>query len=315
MPTVLVIHDRPDGLARVLERRFPDLTVAYATTPEEVPTRLRDYQPEAVLSLSHSRFQGRHHRPAIEHPSVRWVHVGGSGYEHFLPWNAERVTVTNSAGVLSRFLAETATGAMIALNGGFLRYIDQQSRSEWQPRSFRPLLGQTLLVVGLGHIGGWVAHNAKALGMHVLATRRTRTAHESVDELFTPDRLPDIVGRADVVSLHLRLDDSTRHLLNAPLLAAMKPGALLLNTARGGVVDEAALVGALQNRHLGGAYLDVFETEPLPAASPLWQMPNVLVTPHASDSVADWPNRFTALFADNLQRWLDKEPLLNVVRP
>ena len=108
---------------------------------------------------------------------------------------------------------------------------------------------------------------------------------------------------------------ATRHLVDAAALAAMRPGAFLLNAARGAVVDEAALVDALRDGHLGGAYLDVFETEPLPAASPLWAMDNVLITPHASDVVVGWPARFAAHFADNLERWLAGKTLENVVDP
>ena len=113
----------------------------------------------------------------------------------------------------------------------------------------------------------------------------------------------------------MRLDAATRGLLSREAIAAMKPGACLVNTSRGAVVDEAALVDALRSGHLGGAYLDVFETEPLPAGSPLWTMPNVILTPHASDNIVGWPRRFAELFVDNLDRWRSGEPLLNRVSP
>ena len=113
------------------------------------------------------------------------------------------------------------------------------------------------------------------------------------------------------MSLHVRLNPATRGMLARDELAAMKPGAYLVNTSRGPVVDEAALIEALHSGRLGGAYLDVFETEPLPAESPLWTMPNVLITPHSSDNIHGWPRRFAELFADNLERWRSGEPLLN----
>ena len=113
----------------------------------------------------------------------------------------------------------------------------------------------------------------------------------------------------------MRLNAATRAMLSREGLAAMRPGAYLVNTSRGPVVDEAALVDALRSGHLAGAYLDVFETEPLPAESPLWAMPNVLITPHSSDNILGWPRRFAALFADNLERWRAGEPLLNPVTP
>ena len=151
--------------------------------------------------------------------------------------------------------------------------------------------------------------------MRVLAVRRRRTPHPGVDELLAPNELHAALGRADYVSLHVRADDETRHLIDAPALAAMKRGAVLVNTSRGFVVDEAALAGALESGHLGGAYLDVFETEPLPESSPLWSFENVLLTPHASDNIHAWPRKFIRLFADNLERWLAGEALVNRVRP
>ncbi|NQV44078.1 MAG: D-2-hydroxyacid dehydrogenase, partial [Rhodospirillales bacterium] len=122
-------------------------------------------------------------------------------------------------------------------------------------------------------------------------------------------------GQADFVSLHVRMSEQTRGMINGEMLAAMKPGSFLINTSRGPVVDEAALTEALQRGHLGGAYLDVFETEPLPSDSLLWDMPNVIITPHAADNVHDWVPRFAHMFVDNLERWNTGQNLVNVVVP
>ena len=315
MGPVAILHDTPEDCRDLLEARFPALDFRYATSGEEVLPVLEESDPEAVLSIKHPGFPGPTHRPSVLHPSVRWVHVGGSGYDHMTPWDPERVTLTNSTGVLSPYLAETVIGAILALNGGFLHYVARQRERRWQPRPFVPLGEQTLLVVGPGAIGGRVATRAKALGMHVLAVRRSGVPPPGVDELFGPGDLHAALGRADYVSLHVRANDETRHLIGAEALAAMKHGAVLINTARGLVVDESALVEALARGHLGGAYLDVFETEPLPGSSPLWDMENVLLTPHAGDNVHGWPRKFVRLFADNLERWLAGEALVNVVRP
>lgn len=312
---VLVLHATPEDFRAELEGRFPGIGFDYATSPDEVVPALERANPDAVLSLAQVPFRGPAHRPALLYPSVRWFHVGGSGDDHILPLEAARAVVTNSAGVLAPFLAETVIGAILALNGNFLAYAEQAKRREWRAHPFRPLRDRTLLVVGLGAIGGCVAANAKALGMRVIATRRRREPHPSVDALHPPEALLGIIGEADFVSVHLRADESTRHAVDARMLAAMKPGARLINTARGSVVDEEALVAALASGHLGGAYLDVFETEPLPRASPLWSFPNVLLTPHSSDSVGDWAARFARHFGDNLDRWNAGAPLLNVVKP
>jgi phosphoglycerate dehydrogenase-like enzyme len=312
-PSVLVLHDRPDDFRDLLRARFPDLAIAYATTPEEVAPALEEARPEVVFSIKQPDFPGSTHRPAVDFASVRWFQVGGSGFEHIVPWDGGRLTVTNCAGVLSRFLAETVTGAMLMLNGGFPRYLRQQAEALWAPHPFRPISDQTLLVVGLGEIGGQVAANAKALGMRVLGIRRRQEPHPAVDELLPPDALFDALARADVVSLHLRLGEETRGLFGRRAFAAMRPGALFINTARGPIVEEAALVEALRSGHLGGAYLDVFETEPLPPESPLWGFETAVLTPHASDNVTDWPRIFAAFFADNLDRWRAGEPLRNRV--
>jgi len=315
MRPVLVAHSDPDDFRELLAARFPDVEFVYAATAQEVIGALARHDPEVAFSIKHPGFPGSAHTPIPAHPSVRWIQVGGSGFDHLLPWDTARITVTNGAGVLAPYLAESVTGGMLALGCGFLSYVEQQRARQWNPVPFTPLRNRTLLVVGFGKIGECVARNAKALGMQVLAIRGTPAPHPAVDEMHGPDALPGLLARADFVSLHVRLNPATRGMLSREAIAAMKPGAYLVNTSRGPVVDEAALIDALRSGHLAGAYLDVFETEPLSADSPLWSMPNVLITPHASDNIHGWPSRFAALFADNLERWRAGEPLVNVVTP
>ena len=315
MRPVLIAHNEPDDFRDLLAARFPDVGFVHAATAADVVEALAAHDPEVVFSVKHPGFPGPAHAPIPRHPSVRWIQVGGSGFDHLAPWDAARITVTNGAGVLAPFLAESVTGAMLALGCGFPNYAEQQRARRWRPVSFTPLRGRTLLVVGFGRIGECVARNAKALGMRVLATRATSAPHPAADEMHGPGALEALLPQADFVSLHVRLDAATRGLVSREAIAAMKPGAFLVNTSRGAVVDEAALIDALRSGHLGGAYLDVFETEPLPAESPLWSMPNVMITPHASDNIVGWPRRFAELFADNLERWRAGEPLLNPVSP
>lgn len=313
--TVLVIHKYPDEVRTVLEARTSGVEVRYVSELDQIDANLKHIQPDAVFSISHSTFHGRHQRSAVDCPSVRWFHVGGSGYEYIIPWDQERVTVTNGLGILAPFLAETTLAGMLMLNGNFLQYAKQQRNHDWKPIFFKPLQGQTLLVVGLGAIGALVAKNAKALGMRVLATRRTPAPNPFVDEVHGDDALDELIPQADFVSLHIRLSDQTRGMINAERLAAMKSGSFLINTSRGPVVDEVALVNALQCGHLGGTYLDVFEQEPLSPDSPLWDMPNVIITPHAADNIHDWVPRFANFFADNLERWNSGQDLINTVAP
>ena len=315
MRPVLVAYDQPEEFREFLAARFSDVEFVYATTARGILDALARHDPEIVFSIKHPGLPPCAHRPIPAHPSVRWIQLGNSGYDHLEPWDAGRVTVTNGAGVLATYLAESVTGAMIVLARGFLSYVEQQRERCWKPAWFTPLEGRTLLVVGLGAIGECVARNARALGMKILGIRGTPAPHPCADEVHGPDALMALLPAADFVSLHVRLNAATRGLISREAIAAMKPGAYLVNTARGGVVDEAALIDALRSGHLAGAYLDVFETEPLPPESPLWAMPNVLITPHASDSIVGWTRRFATLFADNLDRWRAGEPLVNRVTP
>lgn len=312
-PPIFVVYENALDLKPLLEQRFPNLAFHYVNEPEMLRPDLETLQPEIVFSIKGPGFSADHHRPIGTFPSVRWIHVGGSGYDHLIPWDRDRITMTNCAGVLARHLAETVIGAMLALNGNFLRYVKQQQDAIWKPHSFKPLSQQTLLIVGLGAIGEIVADYAKTLGMTVLAIRRRGHPHASADHMYKPEELKLAVGKADFVSIHVRLNRETERLFDREILASMKPTACLLNTSRGPVVDQQSLIELLQGGHLKGAYLDVFEQEPLPLDSPLWSMPNVLITPHAADDVFGWPATFGELFCKNLDRWLADQPLINVV--
>lgn len=312
-PSVLVLHNRPDELRPLLDARFEGLTVTYASAPDEVVSALERARPEVVFTIKHSGFPGEAHRPAVSFPSVRWVQIGGSGYEHLAPWDSSRVTVTNCHGVLAPFLAETVMAAIASLNAGLFAYRDRQRARNWQPTRFRSLAGQTLAVVGAGAIGTHVARLARAFGMRVEGVRRCAEAHPDFDAVHSPEALRAVLARADVVSVHVRATPETRRMIDGEAFAAMRPGALFVNTSRGAVVDEPALIDALRSGRVGAAYLDVFEREPLTPESPLWSMENVLITPHASDNVADWPLRFAEVFADNVDRWRRGEPLRLVV--
>ncbi len=310
---VMVIFEEADRLRDMMTKRFPEIRFAFANQPEDIAPMLEEVQPQAVLGIKTPDFPGHHHKAALEFPSVRWFSVGGSGYDHLLPWPRQDLIITNAAGVLARYLAESVTAAMLMINGNFPRYAAQQRETKWQSIAFEPIEGKTLLIAGVGAIGGHVADNAKALGMCVIGTRRSGASHPSVDEIHEPAALASLLPRADFISLHVRLSDETRHMIDAEAIGLMKSDAVLINTARGGVVDEIALVDALRQGRLKAAYLDVFETEPLPEDSPLWHLDNVVLTPHASDNVTDWPERFADKFMDNLDRLIAGDPLENTV--
>jgi phosphoglycerate dehydrogenase-like enzyme len=298
---LLIAHDRADLYLAELRRRFPGLEVEVCRRGEALPGLLERFRPTIAYGCKTDGFGGPAQRPLSACPSLRWLHVGGSGFDHLQQWDAERLLVTNSRGVLAPFLAEVAIGAMIALAFGLPTYLRQQGQRLWQKQEWRPLAGRTLVIAGPGAIGREVARLGRAHGMRTIGVARRPTALPELDEHLPMSDLGPALERAEVLSLHLPLTPETTHLIDAAALARLPPGALLVNTARGPVVDEAALVRALASGRLGGAYLDVFEQEPLPAESPLWGLDNVILTPHCADSVADWQERLAAFFMENLE--------------
>ncbi|MDH3468898.1 MAG: NAD(P)-binding domain-containing protein, partial [Gammaproteobacteria bacterium] len=171
------------------------------------------------------------------------------------------------------------------------------------------------LIVGLGNIGRRVAARAKAAGMRVTGMRARPMPVDDVDEMISPDRLPAAVAASDFIAVHVPLTTATHRLIDRSVIDAMPPHAVLINASRGAVVDEAALYLALKQRRLKGAVLDVFEHEPLPDDSPLWDLDNVVITPHMADSIDNWQLRMTEQFCANLQRWRAGQPLQNIVDP
>ncbi|MEO0392345.1 MAG: D-2-hydroxyacid dehydrogenase, partial [Pseudomonadota bacterium] len=312
---VLVMHTEPQQTLALLSERYPNLQFQAVTHGDLVAGALAEYDPEIVFSISGPAFPRACFEAVFSHPRLKWMQVGGSGYDHLPAWDKDRIKITHCAGVLAPYLAETITGAMLALNGHFLHYRTLQSVGDWRPMPFRPLADQTLLIIGFGAIGQRLAHNAKALGMRVLATRRTPGDHALADEVHGSERdvLLSLLPQADIVSLHLRFDTSTKRYFDAECFDAMKQGSIFINTARGRVVNQADMNAALQSGKFRGAYLDVFEREPLPADDPLWQAPNTLITPHSSDNILGFTDYYTTFFADNLSRYLAGTDLSNEI--
>src|SRR5829696_5136289 len=215
-------------------------------------------------------------------------------------------------------LAEFAVLGLLAMAKELPRLIEDQRARAWPEvrRPFRELSGQTVFLLGLGEIGREVARLAKALGMRTVGFRRTKgQPPEWVDEVHGPERLAELAGQADAMVVSLPLTDQTAGMVDRATIERLPPRCIFVNVGRGGVVDEPARVDALRGRRIAAAVLDVFAPEPLPADSPLWTLPNVLVTPHAAALSARENERIAELFADNLRRFLDGRPLRNVVEP
>lgn len=246
-------------------------------------------------------------------PTVEWVQIGGTGFDHLGNLDKVTATVTNVAGVLSEFMAESVIGALLAMNYRLPSYVRQQQQANWEKHLWRPVSEQTILIVGMGTIGRMVALRAKQLGMRVLGLRRNVRPDPSVDEMQSIDQLHTLLPQADFLCLHLPLNRETYQLIGASEFALMKRSAILINTARGAIVDEEAMIRALKTNQIAAAFSDVFVDEPLPPDSPLWAIENLTISPHVSDAVIGWEAMYADFFADNLTRWLAAEPLHNVV--
>jgi phosphoglycerate dehydrogenase-like enzyme len=246
---------------------------------------------------------------------LRWIQLTSAGAEQLLPARAGLgdVTVTNTRGIHVELMADYALGVMVMLNMHFPRFFADQQARRWEQRLSVPLAGRTLAVVGAGAIGGEIARRAAAFGMRVLAVKRTPGPVEGAEVVVGAEGLAAVLPRADFVVLVVPVTAATRGLIGEAELRAMRPTAYLVNIARGSVVEEAPLVRALREGWIAGAALDVFDEEPLPPDSPLWDLPNAVLTPHVAGEPADYARRVADVFVDNLARLRRGEPLRNVV--
>ena len=251
-------------------------------------------------------------------PKLRLIHVIGAGVEHLCPmdWVPPGVTVANNRGAHADKAGEYGLMAVLMLHNRLPALIGNQRHAHWESLYSTPIGGRTLLVIGAGSIGAAVARRCRVLGMHVIGVTRHGRPLDAVDEMHTVELLDDLLPRADFVLVAVPLTPQTRNLLDARRQALMKRGAGLVNVGRAATVDYEALAANLRSGHLSGAVLDVFDPEPLPAGSPLWSVPNLVVTPHVS---ADDGDSYVPITLDlvfrNLERLLDGRPLVNVVRP
>ena len=305
----------PEAQIDALRRLFPEHTFVRADSDEAVVDAIRD----AEVAYS-SRITRAHFAAA---PRLRWVHspAAGVGSMLFPEMVRSPVIMTNSRGNSSVTIAEHVIAVTLALLRDLPLAWQRQSEKTWAQNEFdagvsiRTLRGARVLVVGLGSIGGETARLASAFGARVAGIRRTPGASPppGVDEVHSPAALWDQLPSADVVVVSAPQTTETVHLIGERELALMKKDAVLVNVSRGKLIDERALVRALQSGRLRGAALDVFEHEPLDPASPLWERRDVLITPHVSGFHADYWPEATRLFVDNLRRFVAGQPLANVV--
>jgi phosphoglycerate dehydrogenase-like enzyme len=311
---ILLHYDRTELFRDLITQRFPESEIRSCNSYEALAGALQDFAPQILFCIKFEN-QPYPREAVMACSSIQWISNGGAGVDHLIPWDPNRLTVTNASGVASRVMAEYVIGAILALSIGLPGFMRRQLERRWQFQRISSIAAKTVAVVGLGRTGQAVAELARALGMRVVGTRAHPAETPHVERVYPADRLHEALSESDYVVVAAPLLENTRHLIDAAAMAAMKPGACLVDVSRGGVVDQSALVDALQSGRLGGAALDVFESEPLATGSALWRLDNVIVTPHCSSVYEGWERRAAELFCDNLERWLAGEPLSNVVDP
>ena len=238
-------------------------------------------------------------------PRVRWVHSRSAGLDELLfPELVESpVPLTNARGVFSEILGEFVIAAALFFAKGLRRMVTSQAAGVWDQFDTVEVNGQTMGVIGLGDIGKAAARRAEAMGMRVIGMGRADG----------PEHKRALLEQSDYVVLSTPLTPATRGIIGDPELRAMKPAAVLINVGRGPLVDEPALIAALREKRIGGAALDVFNQEPLPAGHPYFALDNLLLSAHSADHTPDWQQRAMQLFLDNFERYRKGQPLHNVV--
>jgi phosphoglycerate dehydrogenase-like enzyme len=305
----------PRHFVGALRREFPQHTFLEAWDRETLRRVL--VESEAAFAA----FVDKDLVPSLTR--LRWVQAPAAGVGHILSPEliASPIVLTSARGVRARAIAEHVLLMALALARQVPLVLQRQKEHVWAldeieaAARIRTLRGKQMGIVGLGAIGSEVAGLASALGMRVVATRRrpNEPPPEGVEAVMSPEHLPDLLASSDVVVLSAALTPDTRLLINRESLAHVKRGALLINIGRGRLIDDDAVMEALRSGALGGAALDVFTREPLDPASPYWDLPNVIVTPHVSGAMEDYWTPLVGLFSENLRRFEQGKALINVV--
>ncbi len=312
-PRVLLHYADAESVSEIIHERFPDVPLATCSDNNSLASVLDEFQPDVAFSVKTDRLLPFPRDVLLSSATLKWIAVGGVGIDHLAPWNPDKVTVTNMPGTFAHVMAQYCMGAIYYFACAFANFRSNQSRHEWQPECLRTIADATLLVVGLGATGKALADMAMAIGMSVKAIRSKPGYDDRIGEIGGPDNLPEFLSQADYIAITVPLKEDTRHLFDRDAFAAMRNDVVIINVSRGDVIEETALLEALESRQIRGAALDVFSTEPLPPAHPLWEFEQVLVSPHSASFVAGWDRRMTERFCGELDGWIAGGQLSNVV--
>jgi glyoxylate/hydroxypyruvate reductase A len=293
--------------------RHPDLARHLKITIGNATADFARQIGDAEILLTWTRFA----RENFPHPAPRlkWIMFTSAGLDRLQPfdWVPDGCALVNNRGTQGPKAAEYGLMALLMLNAHVPGFISSQQKAEWRQSYTASIKGKTLVVVGVGAMGGAIAEAAKALGLRVIGVRQSGAPHPALDRVVTPDGLNDVLPLADFVLLNQPLTPVTRRSFGRAQFALMKQGAGFVNVARGAVIDDDALIDALASGHLSGAVLDVFDPEPLPGAHPFWHTPNLVMTPHCIDDRDNYLPLTLDLFFKNFAAYLAGDPLPNRV--
>jgi len=310
-PRIEVLHDA-DLLPR--PRYVSDHTGPPTTRTPEQEARFLEMLGRAEVVFDFDRAHIRD-LPAVA-PRLRWLQATSAGIGQMVQrvgLDRTNIVLTTASGVHARPLADFCLMSMLMFAKDYVRMEGEKRAKGWERYCGEELTGKTLAIVGLGRVGQEVARHGKRMDMRVVGTRRSDAPVPDVDKLFRPTELHAMLREADYLVLAAPHTPETEGIIGEAELALMKPSAVLINIGRRALVDEDALIRALQQKRLAGAALDVFRVEPPPRDSPLWEMPNVIMSPHSASTVTQENARITDLFCDNLRRYLGGQPLRNVL--
>ena len=317
-PNLLVIAPPGQYALRNLDTIRREATITISNTADEVAETGPRAEIVLYFGLSGVTLPFKEVWPHVQH--VKWVHSLSAGIEKFMipAFIESPVPLTNAKGVYKRSLADFAILGILYFYKHVRRMVESQRAHHWDDFQTEWLPDKIMGVVGYGEIGQECARLAKGLGLKIHATRRKPelSAQDPVlDRVFPASQLKEMLAEVDVVLASAPLTPETRHMLSDDEFRVMKPSAIVINVGRGPVIDEAALVRALQNKQIAGAALDVFEVEPLPPDSPIWNMENVLLSPHCTDRTRDpdWLDLSMRFYLENFSRYIKGEPLENIV--
>ena len=306
---LLILDSLAEEYRKALAPEFPDLFIRPCKSESEVG----DFIGKARILLTFSISDGLIRQAA----NLEWIQALGTGVDAILalPSLPKRVLLTSTRGIHGPQMSELAVLLLLALTRRFPDTVRNQDKALWDRWTSELLWQKKVGILGLGAVGEEVARKCKAFGMTVYGINRSKKEVDAVDRFFGLDGLLTVAREVDYFIVLVPLTPETRGMVGAEVFSAMKPGAFLLNLARGPVVDEKALIRALESRTLAGAALDVFDEEPLPKNHPFWKMKNVIVTPHVGGTSVSYASQVLPIFRENLRRYLrgERRTLVNVV--